>query len=635
MSSAPASDKKKKKDSVSSSKKKKKRDHERTAVLSGLDTISEDEDQDDEKEFSINDQLEKESQDQDEDDQESEPEDDETEEDVTLRDVVSALHNMQDVFTDAIKSLDKRVQDLEVPRDLIKTGAFSTPKRKDDTSKSGKKKKSDYKLTLIQSVARSSKKVDWRKLYGKEDDNDGDDGDSSSSSSSDSDSGKSSHSKSGGKGDQGSNSSRQSYREAKGSKTPAPSGKLFRSLDASEKSAAATVVNVTRVEKECNVRINNFKLATVCRAIKNIIEFQERENTVVKMTKVLSTSCKEHIILKYEMEPGDIATMEMSTLFSIIARETKVHSKIKFYEELKEALKHIKLMDWEKVNATNHEAFYFQQLSLAEDFMMVLKIMLQENKEYCPNVNDKENGLIRLFRSFHSYSFWKFLWSSMKQKYKRMQDFIDEYLDKSMQQYELSLALSEVPYASNTLVSKSDDKVNNYYNKKRFINRSLNNYNSKSKDVSNNESLHNLYADDLDSSEGSDNDTWKNANAVASNKQLSKDESGDDDSISAASNEDTELVDKPLLDLNLAAFASHENTNKLDKKNLACLRKMLSGKCDNIDCPYGHRTDILLKGAEDMKAKINAFISANRNSNKDSSSSSPYKILHKEKYGKA
>ena len=53
MSSAPASDKKKKKDSVSSSKKKKKRDHERTPVLSGLDTISEDQDQDDEKEFSI------------------------------------------------------------------------------------------------------------------------------------------------------------------------------------------------------------------------------------------------------------------------------------------------------------------------------------------------------------------------------------------------------------------------------------------------------------------------------------------------------------------------------------------------------------------------------------------------------
>ena len=97
MSSAPASDKKKKKDSVSSSKKKKKRDHERTAVLSGLDTIYEKyQDQDDEKEFSISDQLEKESQDQDEDDQESEPDDDETEkEDITLRDVVSALNNMQ------------------------------------------------------------------------------------------------------------------------------------------------------------------------------------------------------------------------------------------------------------------------------------------------------------------------------------------------------------------------------------------------------------------------------------------------------------------------------------------------------------------------------------------------------------
>ena len=120
MSSAPASDKKKKKDIVSSSKKKKKRDHERTAVLSGLDTISEDQDQDDEKDISIRDQLEKESQDQDEDDQESEPEDDETEEeDITLRDVVSALNNMQDVFTNAIKSLDCRTVLLTVQNTII------------------------------------------------------------------------------------------------------------------------------------------------------------------------------------------------------------------------------------------------------------------------------------------------------------------------------------------------------------------------------------------------------------------------------------------------------------------------------------------------------------------------------------
>ena len=61
--------------------------------------------------------------------------------------------------------------------------------------------------------------------------------------------------------------------------------------------------------------------------------------------------------------------------------------------------------------------------------------------------------------------------------------------------------------------------------------------------------MHNLYADDIDSSVGSANDTWKNANAVA-NKQLNKDESGDDNSISVASHKDTELDDKPLLDLN-------------------------------------------------------------------------------------
>ena len=150
--------------------------------------------------------------------------------------------------------------------------------------------------------------------------------------------------------------------------------------------------------------------------------------------------------------------------------------------------------------------------------------------------------------------------------------------------------------------------------------------------------MHNLYRDEHSSSEGSDNDTWKNAYPVDSKKQASQDNHSSDseDSISIASNDTREDNEEdPILELVLAAFASHENKPQLDRKALACLRRMLSGKCDNLDCPFGHRTDILLKGAQEMIGKLTAFVNSHKGTAKDNDGAVPYKILHKEKFGKA
>ena len=73
------------------------------------------------------------------------------------------------------------------------------------------------------------------------------------------------------------------------------------------------------------------------------------------------------------------------------------------------------------------------------------------------------------------------------------------------------------------------------------------------------------------------------------------------DSLSVESNrslDEQESVD--MLDRTLAAFGDH-NMVKADKST--CLRKILSGKCDYEGCPYGHRREVLIKGAQDMKAK--------------------------------
>ena len=623
-------------DSTSDKKKKKKKrtEDEEHNSKGALDTLHEDGKEKHSDEDSGG-----------EDDQSRRKDLDNDEQEQVIDKVMQFIQDLHDQFSESFQIIDTRLNALEVPKNLNSSGSFKTPKNKNkDKDKSKKKeRKSQKKLSVLDSIARSSVKQDWRTLHKRvaqdvqDDDDDEDDDESSSSSESD----KSNFSSLSDDEDSHGNWAKAVNNSGKNPKDnkqlTLPKGKLFQNLHASEQAAAKTIVTVTRTEKDCNVRINDFSLANVCSAMKKIMEFQDREGTVVKMTKVLSPACKQHLRLKYNIKTGELAEMGMSKLFSIIAKETQIHSVSQFYSCLKEALTHIKLMDWHKVNPLNHETYYFQQLNLVDDFMMVFKIMILENKDVCPKIDTKDNGLLHLFKSFHAHHYWKHTWSGMKQKYTNIQTFMDEYLDIALEQYQCSLVFKEMPYVYSGY-SRSDDKVNSYYDKKREYSRNLNNSKYKSKDHSNSNILHNLYEDEHNSSEGSDNDTWRNANAVGTHKQASQPryKSEDEDSISIASNdtreEDTE-DESP--DSDLAAFANHENNQKLDKKNLACTRKLYTGKCDNLDCPYGHRPDILLRGAQESRAKLDAYIESHKDTAKIQDTSVPYKILHKEKFGKA
>ena len=58
-------------------------------------------------------------------------------------------------------------------------------------------------------------------------------------------------------------------------------------------------------------------------------------------------------------------------------------------------------MNWFKVSAINHEVFYFQQLKLIDNFKRMLQIMLGCNREWCPRIDDREYGLVRLFKTLN------------------------------------------------------------------------------------------------------------------------------------------------------------------------------------------------------------------------------------------
>ena len=343
-------------------------------------------------------------------------------------------------LSEQMSSFDDRLRTLEVSSKLSKGLGYTTP-RKSKKQKTG----------VLQRVQDSIRKQDWRTLAqdvssGEDSEHNSDDEeeDETQTSSEEEEEEEEEDTEDNSIGDNKS-LNRKARDSAKKISSKLPS--VFKDLDKSRDNAKSTVVTVNRQEKDCTVRIENFTLSHVSRAMMKIMDFQDKEGTAVNMTKVLTNACKEHLKLVYNVTADDLRTMPLSKLFSVLAKQTKIYSKITFYSELKEALSNVKLMEWHLVNTDNHELFYFQQLNLVHKFTIIFRLMLLENGDYCPSCNDKPNGLIYLFKSYHARDYWSHLWAGMSQRYTKLDIFIEEYKEKAHEQYRLSIGLKDIPYS--------------------------------------------------------------------------------------------------------------------------------------------------------------------------------------------
>jgi len=313
-------------------------------------------------------------------------------------------------------------------------------------------------------------------------------------------------------------------------------------------------------------------------------------------------------------------------LVAIIAVETKVFSVTSFYKELKAALSHIRVMEWKYVNPMNHETFYFQQLKLIDEFDRLLKIMLIENKEYCPFVDDKENGLIRLFKDLNDRTYVQYACAGLsKRRFKTMKEFLDEYSEIILQHFQLSVATKEIPYHSHT---EHEERQREYFKKRRELGSRFNNTGKRTKESSDGLLNH------ITSSGEEFEDVWRDANPYQPEDQGYESE----DSVSVNSQQDTEkpattadhTEDREFeLDLqDLLAFGEQQQT-KPDKKSFACMKKLFAGKCENATCPYGHGSEVLRKHASEMREKLTAFLSSQGSPNKDNPG---YSVLKRDKF---
>ena len=404
-------------------------------------------------------------------------------------------------------------------------------------------------------------------------------------------------------------------------------GKLFRDLKKSSEVASAKTVTITREERRCHVRINDFKLGKVAKAIKDILEFQEQEETEVRIQKVLSTSLKAHLRNVYSITHAQLAQMDVSDLLLIVAQETKVFNCVAFYNELRDSLKHIQIMDWKYVNAVTFEAFYHQQLNLMQSFQTMLSIMLVSNKTWCPRIDDKEYGLIRLFKTLNDGTYVKYVLGCMStNKFDSMSEFFKEYSAVLLDHYQVTIAYRQLPMESTTMFQQ---KHEDYLKRRKELFSQQSNKPSLNSRVDSKPRVSQVsHLDTYDESGGNYNDEWDDNDGYVPNDddlwdapsetwRSSNLEVHDDKQVAMMtdvkpmSGNDAAVDGERRVNSDRSLSAMHSRptgaqNSKTDK--YGCLRKIMYGKCDKTDCPYNHNAKCLLDSASEMRDKIDAYL---------------------------
>ena len=405
-------------------------------------------------------------------------------------------------------------------------------------------------------------------------------------------------------------------------------GKIFRELKSSKEASDVRPVMVMRKEKECHITIEKFQLSKVAKAIRDILDFQEEEETTVRIQKVLSRNLKEHLRLVYNITHADVARMDMADLFQIIARETRVYSTVAFYNELKDSLAHVHIMDWSKVSAINHEVFYFQQLKLIDNFKRMLQIMLECNRKWCPRIDDKEYGLIRLFKTLNDTAYVRYAFGCMgRLNFDTMGDFFEEYSATILDHYQVSLVTRELPYKGN---QEHRERLKDYYVKKRQLSQNKRESQFSSRKPHHISHIRNeVLESDEDLTEFSD----------AEGEEHFSDEAGTEDKCAleeAKSKSTGEEVTKPSVESESSDMedlhAIMQQGQKSSVVKFGCMKKMLHGKCDKPSCQYSHNEATVLQTALDMRDKLDAYIKTHASSASGGKPQTPA-VLRRDHFG--
>jgi hypothetical protein len=227
-------------------------------------------------------------------------------------------------------------------------------------------------------------------------------------------------------------------------------------LDATEESTnnagRQVVVNITPPDFK-HIFLNSLELPEYAKFLVQWIDYELKSNIKLSPVQVISRSVRNQLAYSNNLTAEEMAHKSSTEVAKMLAKATHVESKADFAKNMKKALSATKRLPWDSVKPLNHEKFWQGVLHRKDTFTRIFAIMMEGNAAMCPEVDNKENGLIRIFLELFDEGYGKCLLEELPKinikNFPKIEDFITKFVELCNVHYDISRRVRQVPYQGN------------------------------------------------------------------------------------------------------------------------------------------------------------------------------------------
>lgn len=403
------------------------------------------------------------------------------------------------------------------------------------------------------------------------------------------------------------------------------------------------VIVQRQTPSHAHVFLSSTDLSEYAQFVNKWFDWEIQHGIKLEPALIVSKNVRNQLMYNNNKSDTDFNSLTPSAFCSLMAKETRVFSKVHFSETFKHAMRDTKVLLWDNVRPNTHEKFFQGILRRQKIFLRTFQILMEANKEHCPNLEGKEFGLAQVFLDLIDKNYNKYILAEIPKikdaNYSKLDKFVDAYVAQAKIHFEAGRAIRLVPYGGNDFrVTVQTDRRVDYNDRrdKRF------------------DSKNNPGRQDYARGDRRDSDNVRRLNFVDVTQE--QDDSEEEDNPGSKRDTDGDLEDLPDDD-DLNSGSRKQNSNCEDISNevasnfehelnavpgsgdyvKGCINYALYGNCfqgDNCKNVQGHSEKIAKETRQWMVRKLTTPTVSNSVSPANASSSQqrlPSKIVQRDR----
>ena len=202
-----------------------------------------------------------------------------------------------------------------------------------------------------------------------------------------------------------------------------------------------------------HIYLDSTDLANFSNFLIQWLEWERTYSLKLEPPRIMSRKLRTMLQYNHGLSDSEFFKLNPESFMKLMAKETKVQSKREFADCMRQALRYLRPLNWGKVNPGNHQKFFQGILRRRELYMKVFQIIMENNAEHCPEIKGKKYGLAQIFLDLISETYNESVISEIEEinsfNYPKVGDFVDAFVAKSKEHYQVSQGVKRVPYTGN------------------------------------------------------------------------------------------------------------------------------------------------------------------------------------------